>query len=182
MVVERYSYDVFGEPNRVSGIGNPYMFTGRRYDPETGLYYYRARYYSPELGRFLQPDPIRYEDGLNLYGYVLNNPVTEKDPYGEVSAARCQALYDQRRKRILCSFTDCFLNCSGAASDIGPLVGICIAGCVKGGLYAPACIVGCMATGGVRMMICSRFCGRLRDAEIESAKRAYERCLEKAEY
>ncbi|MCD6340925.1 MAG: RHS repeat-associated core domain-containing protein [Desulfurococcales archaeon] len=56
-IVETYSYDVYGEPNRVGDANNPYLFTGRRYDSETGLYYYRFRQYSPEIGRFLQPDP-----------------------------------------------------------------------------------------------------------------------------
>jgi RHS repeat-associated protein len=80
--LRRYSYDVFGEPNRVSGVGNSYMFTGRNYDSETGLYYYRARYYSPRIGRFLQPDPWGFVDGLNLYEYVRNNPVNFLDPLG----------------------------------------------------------------------------------------------------
>ena len=53
-VVERYEYDVFGEPNRVSDVNNPYLFTGRRYDADSGLYYYRARNYDPYIGRFLQ--------------------------------------------------------------------------------------------------------------------------------
>ena len=62
-IVERYSYDVFGKPtiqdaNGVvltkSAFGNRFMFTGREYDWETGNYYYRARYYSPNLGRFLR--------------------------------------------------------------------------------------------------------------------------------
>jgi RHS repeat-associated protein len=66
-IVEKYEYDVFGEViirdanNSVlseSSVANPYMFTGRRLDNETGNYYYRARYYKPEIGRFLQPDPI----------------------------------------------------------------------------------------------------------------------------
>ena len=74
-VVETYSYDVFGEPTirdangdeiADSNFGNPYMFTGRRIDPETDNYYYRARYYKPSIGRFLQPDPIGYSDGLNM--------------------------------------------------------------------------------------------------------------------
>lgn len=80
--VERYSYDVFGRPSNTSTVGNPYMFTGRNFDSETGLYYYRARYYNPYIGRFLQPDPIGYGSGLNLYTYVRNNPVNWIDPRG----------------------------------------------------------------------------------------------------
>jgi len=61
---------------------NPYQFTGRQYDSETGLYYYRARYYNVEIGRFIQPDPIGYNDGMNMYVYVGNNPVVYTDPMG----------------------------------------------------------------------------------------------------
>ena len=86
-IVERYSYDAFGTTTitTTSGCtspGNPYMFTARRLDPETGLYYYRARIYSPALGRFLQPDPIGYADGMNMYAYCGNNPVNYIDPWG----------------------------------------------------------------------------------------------------
>ncbi len=62
-------------PNRI-------LFTGREYDKETGLYYYRARYYNPQIGRFLQTDPIGYTDGMNWYGYCRNNPVVFADPGG----------------------------------------------------------------------------------------------------
>jgi RHS repeat-associated protein len=81
-IVETYSYDVFGRPNTTSSIDNPYMFTGRRYDIETGLYYYRARYYDYANGRFLGPDSIGYDDGMSMYAYLGNNPVNYLDPYG----------------------------------------------------------------------------------------------------
>jgi RHS repeat-associated protein len=90
-IVEQYKYDVFGKPTIMepndavissSAYDNPYMFTGRRYDEQTGLYYYRARYYSPDLGRFISADPIGYYDSLNLYQYCLNNPVNYIDPWG----------------------------------------------------------------------------------------------------
>jgi RHS repeat-associated protein len=59
-VAERYSYDVFGKVLAGSSLGNTYMFTGREYDSESGvnLYYYRARFYNPSMGRFMQTDPI----------------------------------------------------------------------------------------------------------------------------
>jgi RHS repeat-associated protein len=91
VLVERYAYDVFGrptirDPNGVtiaaSARGNPYLFTGRPHDAESGLYYYRARYYDYATGRFLQPDPTGYGDGLNLYSYCGNNPFNFSDPSG----------------------------------------------------------------------------------------------------
>jgi RHS repeat-associated protein len=63
-------------------IGNPYMFTGRRFDLETGLYYYRARYYNPHIGRFLQTDPIGYG-----YNYCGNNSLNYLDPLGLIRVA-----------------------------------------------------------------------------------------------
>lgn len=59
-----------------------YAFTGREWDAETGLYYYRARYYDPTLGRFLSPDPIGFAGGSNFYSYASGSPVQNIDPTG----------------------------------------------------------------------------------------------------
>ena len=69
-LVDAYRYSVYGEVDNPGSLGNPFLYTGREYDSETGLYYYRARYYDAALRRFLQPDPIGYLGGMNLYAYV----------------------------------------------------------------------------------------------------------------
>lgn len=91
-VIERYRYGAYGETTvlgadgvtelAASVVGNPYGYTGRRLDQETGFYYYRARFYSPERGRFIQRDPLGYADGMGVYAYVGNNPVNYVDPDG----------------------------------------------------------------------------------------------------
>lgn len=84
-VVQSYQYDAFGNPAPGGGnrIKQPYRYTGREYDPEIGLYFYRARYYDPDIGRFISQAPIGFAGGdVNLYGYVLNNPVNWIDPMG----------------------------------------------------------------------------------------------------
>jgi RHS repeat-associated protein len=84
----KFGYQTFGEnPSLTSG---GYRYTGRRLDPETlasssqpsGLYYYRARTYSPTWGRFLQPDPSGYSAGPSLYAYTNNDPLNLTDPQG----------------------------------------------------------------------------------------------------
>jgi RHS repeat-associated protein len=61
---------------------NPYQYTGRDYDPETGLRYYRARYYSADTGGFLSEDPAMFKGKTNFYAYVLNEPTKLVDSPG----------------------------------------------------------------------------------------------------
>ena len=81
--VQTYEYSVYGEVAvEDANHTNPYMFAGVRYDIEIGLYYNRARYYNPYMGRFLQADPVGYDAGMNLYAYCVNNPLSRTDPSG----------------------------------------------------------------------------------------------------
>jgi len=89
-VVQRYTYSSFGKIESQLDLNfvQPYAFTGREIDPETGLYFYRERSFDPNTGRFLQEDPLgilteELESGLNhLYVYVANNPINAIDPTG----------------------------------------------------------------------------------------------------
>jgi RHS repeat-associated protein len=83
-IVARYSYDAFGSLNSTAPeFGSAYAFTGREWDLELGLYYYRARYYDPMEGRFISKDPIGFAGGdVNVYRYVGNDVVMRTDSFG----------------------------------------------------------------------------------------------------
>ena len=88
-VFETYRYSAFGEEQiydtnnaPIDASINPWRFSSKRFDPETGFINFGRRYYSPSIGRFVTADPIGYEAGPNLYAYVLNNPLTHLDLYG----------------------------------------------------------------------------------------------------
>ncbi|WP_456094014.1 polymorphic toxin-type HINT domain-containing protein [Paenibacillus sinensis] len=86
-VVNSYSYDVWGNiTSQTEGVSNSFKYAGEMYDAETGLYYLRARYYDPSIGRFINEDTVEGQIdnplSLNLYTYVGNNPLIRVDPSG----------------------------------------------------------------------------------------------------
>jgi RHS repeat-associated protein len=113
-----YVYDAFGNATATGETSdNPFQYTGREND-ETGLYYYRARYFSPEMQRFISEDPIRLGGGINYFLLVHNNPVNRKDPLG---------LFDNPLLKIP-SFSDSFPN----SKCVAPIADL-IAGGVEAG-------------------------------------------------
>ncbi len=90
-IIESYRYSVYGEEEILnergrslseSSVGNPWRFRGKRIDKEVGLIYFGYRYYDPEIGRWISPDPMGTIDGPNLYAFVRNNPMKYVDYFG----------------------------------------------------------------------------------------------------
>ncbi len=82
-LAQTYTFDSFGKQTASSGsLTNPFQFTGREFDGETSLYFYRARYFDSAAGRFLSEDPMRFFESPNFYAYVENNPLNLIDTSG----------------------------------------------------------------------------------------------------
>ena len=86
VIANTYTFDSFGQPTAHTGtLVNPFQYAGREFDSETGLYYYRARYYSPETGRFVNEDLLDDPIARSSYAYVDDNPTGYIDPFGASS-------------------------------------------------------------------------------------------------
>ena len=110
-------YESFGNLTFSEGTpadSNSFRYTGREFDSETGLYYYRARYYDPEVGRFLSEDPIGFDGGINFYSYVGNNPINFFNPFG-----LHKILFDGSRVTISDDSGKEVLNCSATSGVPG---------------------------------------------------------------
>jgi len=115
-LAQTYTYDSFGKLTNSSGsVTNSFRYTGRDFDAETGLYYFRARYVDPTTGRFLSEDPLDFETGTNFYDYVANDPTTLIDPWGLWHcAANANCNFTPEFKKGL----DCFQKCIGSTEVI----------------------------------------------------------------
>jgi len=99
VIINQLDYDSFGRLVSQTNptAGDRFGFTSREYDPELGLYYYRARYYDPHLGRFVSQDPLGFDAGdSNLYRYVGNAPLAARDPLGLAGEALFYGLMARR--------------------------------------------------------------------------------------
>ena len=104
-ITARYEYGPFGEVIRATGAmaaNNPFQFSTKFVDLESGFSYYGMRYYNPATGMFISRDPIGEEGGLNLYGFVGNSPISKVDPNGlyEIEWEGTWSRLDKRKLRI----------------------------------------------------------------------------------
>jgi RHS repeat-associated protein len=112
------TYDPYGGL-QTGGSNGGFAFTGREWDAETNLYYYRARYYDPTIGRFLSEDPAGWSASPNLYVYVANHPLVARDPSGLrllKCARRAQGLLATTSHVYVCD-PDTNKNCGEGAKD-----------------------------------------------------------------
>ncbi len=96
-VLETYQYTAFGQQESTPSLYNPWRFSSKRHDEESGLIYFGRRYYDPAIGRWITPDPIGFDGGPNLYAYVLNNPLTHIDLYGLEEAIETITRHEENR-------------------------------------------------------------------------------------
>ncbi len=124
-LTQTYTFDSFGKQTASSGsLTNPFQYTARESDPETGLYYYRARYYDQGTGRFLSEDEIGNDEGLDLYLYARNDPVQFRDPTGFYRLVGFSQNDEQQMRNAIQSAINTLKvgGCKGCAGGDGPKI------------------------------------------------------------
>jgi RHS repeat-associated protein len=133
-------YDEYGQVQWT----NPYYlsrfaYTGQRYFGGNGLYYYKARFYHPKLGRFMQADPTGYDDQINLYAYVGNDPLDRRDPMGTQATGVEQAIERDERDYLAGRISEKELRERQQARSVGGLIGVgIVATVITGGRILPS--------------------------------------------
>ena len=162
-VVEEIDYDEFGNVTNDTAPGTiPFGFAGGLYDKDTGLVRFGARDYDASVGRWTAKDPIRFKGGMNLYGYVLNDPVNGTDPLGLYGTTSCD-YYGQMCGQTASPYY-CYVAstiCSVAGNNWwSNCVRECLQDCDKGSLSGnqDTCDPYSNATGAADVLVCHAGC------------------------
>ena len=118
-LAQTYAYDSFGKQTSSSGsLMNAFQYTGRESDAETGLYYYRARYYDQNAGRFLSEDPIGFHGGEDFYLYAANKPTLLIDPSGLLAELYCEDVASAQNRTDGGPTKHCFIRIKCIGVDV----------------------------------------------------------------
>jgi len=146
-IAGNYTYDSFGNLVATSGsIVNNFRYTGREFDTETNLYYYRVRYYDPATGRFLSGDPLGFFPGVNFYAYANNSPISLFDPWG---LCPCSSSSSTPQKHPFPPITGGVSVGASAEAGLGSLGGTAMSGNL--GFGESGSHMGIVASGGIGM-------------------------------
>jgi len=165
------AYTPFGEAVvLIATVENPFRFPGQYYDQETGLHYNYFRYYDPTTGRYVTPDPIGLEGGINLFVYVKNNPLKYKDPRG---TTECDDELNECLNHAMKGDIECI-------SNVGKYALACAVGCPvicsKTGPLFVKCLLACEAACGAGGGLALDYCHVLWGAEISNCYLDWYRC------